>query len=139
MAFKIYYPDNVEFAGESGDRPPARGVQVILQHDPTRGPYFQSGATFYVWADTHWQGMDKWGLYDHLELKGLLKPEFAPYYVVWEAGKWKRLKTDIEFYVWLQQTGIVLFGRTLMNEEYQEIYQRAKGDKNQFLPGERKP
>jgi hypothetical protein len=34
---------------------------------------------------------------------------------------------------------MVLFGRTLKNAEYNAIYQKAKGDKTQFLPSERKP
>jgi hypothetical protein len=100
---RIYYGDGSEYEGGSG-KPPARDVQIILQYDPERGPYFQSGADYYVWRGDHWRGVDIFGLFDYL-----------------------------------LDSGLVLFGRTLKNEEYAEIYQRAKGDKTSFLPGERKP
>lgn len=102
---RIYYGDGTTY---EGDRPPARDVQVILQHDPERGPYFQSGFDYYVWKDApapgRWMGCDIFGLYDYLI-----------------------------------DSGIVLFGRTVTNAEYNAIYQRAKGDKKTFLPGERHP
>lgn len=104
MTFKIYYSEGIEYEGEPGDKPPARDVQVILQHDPERGPYFQSGFDYYIWKDGRWRGVDIFGLYD-----------------------------------FLIDSGIVLFGRTLTNAEYNEIYQKAKGDKKSFLPGERHP
>jgi hypothetical protein len=78
-------------------------VQVILQNDPERGPYFQSGADYYVWRGDHWRGVDIFGLFDYL-----------------------------------LDSGLVLFGRTITNAEYIKIYQRAKGDKAGWLPGERK-
>lgn len=44
----------------------------------------------------------------------------------------------------LLESGLVLFGRTITNREFLEIYQQAKSDKNlmnknAFLPGERQP
>jgi hypothetical protein len=103
MMYRVYYGNGDIY--ESGDGPPpARDVQVILQHDPERGPYFQSGSDYYVWRGDHWRGVDIFGLFDYL-----------------------------------LDTGLVLFGRTITNAEYQKIYRQAKGDKVSFLPGERKP
>lgn len=101
MKYRIYYGDNTETEDEILG---ARDVQIILQVDPGRGPYFQSGSDYYVWREDHWRGVDIFGLFDYL-----------------------------------MDSGLVLFGRTIKNEEYQAIYQKAKGDKAQFLPGERKP
>jgi hypothetical protein len=98
---RIYYGDGSIHEGED---PPARDVQVILQVDPERGPYFQSGSDYYVMRGEHWVGVDIFGLFDYL-----------------------------------LDSGLVLFGRTISNAEYQAIYVQAKGDKHQFLPGERRP
>lgn len=101
MRYRIYYGDGSTSEDEVTS---ARDVQVILQIDPTRGPYFQTGSDYYIWRDNAWMGVDHFGLYD-----------------------------------FLLDSGLVLFGRTIKNEEYQQIYQKAKGDKTTFLPGERKP
>jgi hypothetical protein len=104
MTYRIYYGDGSTHDNGQPEKPPARDVQVIIQRDPERGPYFQSGADYYVWRGDHWRGVDIFGLYD-----------------------------------FLLDSGLVLFGRTITNAEYAEIYQQAKGDKSSFLPGERKP
>ena len=101
LPIKIYYGDGSIYEGTN---PPARDVQVILQVDPRRGPYFQSGSDYYVWCEDHWLGVDIFGLFDYLI-----------------------------------DSGLVLFGRTIRNEEYQDIYRQADIDKKAFLPGERKP
>ena len=68
MTYRIYYSD-----GEADDHiPKARDVQVILQHDPERGPYFQSGCDYYVLRDGAWVGVDIFGLYDFLIDSGLV-------------------------------------------------------------------
>lgn len=89
--------------GEGVGTPPARDVQVILQEDD-KGPYFQSGADYYVWWDERWLGVDLFGLFDYL-----------------------------------MDSGLVLFGRTITNEEYQAIYQEAKVEKRTWRPNERRP
>jgi len=100
MTYRIYYSD-----GEADDHiPKARDVQVILQYDPERGPYFQSGFDYYVWKGDRWQGVDIFGLYD-----------------------------------FLIDSGLVLFGRTITNAEYNAIFKRADVEKNSFLPKERHP
>ena len=101
MGIRIYYSDS---SIHEGDNPPARDVQVILQVDPQRGPYFQSGNDYYVNRDGVWIGVDIFGLFDYL-----------------------------------MDSGFVLFGRTINSKEYDAIYQKAKGDKSSFIPGERKP
>ena len=101
MKYRIYYGDG----GDSEDFVnSSRDVQVILQVDPERGPYFQSGNDYYVNRDGVWVGVDIFGLFDYL-----------------------------------MDSGLVLFGRTINSKEYDAIYQKAKGDKSSFLPGERKP
>ena len=101
MTYRVYYGDG----GMSEDAiASARDVQVILQVDPQRGPYFQSGHDYYVNRDGVWVGVDIFGLFDYL-----------------------------------MDSGLVLFGRTINSKEYDAIYQKAKGDKSSFLPGERKP
>jgi hypothetical protein len=82
--------------------PPARDVQVILQHDERVGPYFQTGADYYIYRDGRWLGVDIFGLFD-----------------------------------FLLDSGLVLFGRTINNDEYQAIYQQAKIDKQTWLRSER--
>ncbi len=62
MTARIFYGDGVEY---EGDDPPARDVQVILQHD-NAGPYFQSGSDYYVKQADRWQGVDIFGLFDYL-------------------------------------------------------------------------
>lgn len=66
-------------------------------------------------------------------------------YYIWEYDRW--IGTD-EFGFWdyMARPGMkkVLFGRTLTNEEFQEVYYRAKAERNfgrkeGFLRGERKP
>lgn len=42
-------------------------------------------------------------------------------------------------YDYLLDSGLVLFGRTISREEYQDIYQRAKVDKKTWRPGEIRP
>ena len=97
---RIFYSD-----GEySGDSPPARDVQLIVQSDGAGPPYFQSGTDYYVKRDGRWLGVDIFGLFDYL-----------------------------------MDTGLVLFGRTITNAEYQAIYQKAKLFKSTWQPGERRP
>ena len=102
--FKIFYGNDRTYpTSGKNENPPARDVQVILQ-DGENGPYFQSGADYYIWKDNCWLGVDLFGLYD-----------------------------------FLLDSGLVLFGRTITNEEYQKIYQRAKVEKSTWKPDERKP
>jgi hypothetical protein len=67
-AWRIYYSDGTVY---DGDRPPARDVQVILQHDED-GPYFQSGSDYYIRLGDRWQGVDIFGLFDYLLDSGLV-------------------------------------------------------------------
>lgn len=58
-------------------------------------------------------------------------------YYVWKDEQWYGV--DIfGLFDFLLETGLVLFGRTITNEEYQAIYQKAKGEKKTWKPGERK-
>jgi hypothetical protein len=70
--YRIFYSDQSVYNDGEGDNPPSRDVQVILQYDSERGPYFQSGADFYVWREDRWQGVDHFGLYDYLLDSGLV-------------------------------------------------------------------
>ena len=69
MNARIFYENGDEYEGDS---PPARGVQVILQQDSDRGPYFQSGSDYYVKRDDSWVGVDIFGLFDYLIESGLV-------------------------------------------------------------------
>lgn len=101
--YKVFYSGGqiYDSATDPG-QPPARDVQVILQYDSRVGPYFQTGADYYVFRDGRWLGVDIFGLFD-----------------------------------FLLDSGLVLFGRTINNQEYQAIYQRAKVDKQTWLRSER--
>lgn len=59
-------------------------------------------------------------------------------YYVLRDGRW--IPVDIfGLFDYLMDTGLVLFGRTISNKEYQAIYQKAKAKKAGWLPRERKP
>lgn len=64
-------------------------------------------------------------------------------YYIWLDGLWRAV--DIfGLFDYLIESGLVKFGRTINNKEYQEIFQRALSDadfgrRSGFLPGERKP
>jgi hypothetical protein len=74
----------------------------------------------------------------------LQSDEAGPYfqsgsdYYVLRDGRW--VGVDIfGLFDYLLDSGFVLFGRTITNDEYQAIYQRAKVDKATWRRGERKP
>ena len=73
----------------------------------------------------------------------LQQDENGPYfqsssdYYVWRGGRWWGV--DIfGLFDFLLDTGLVLFGRTVTNEEYQRVYQQAKADKQTWRVRERK-
>ena len=101
--FKVFYGDGATYKAHEDSHPPARDVQVILQ-EGENGPYFQSGADYYVWQGDRWLGVDIFGLFDYL-----------------------------------LDSGLVLFGRTITNKEYQAIYQKAKVEKSTWGPTDRRP
>lgn len=70
--YKVFYPNGVEFEGLPGDKPPARGVQVILQRNEDGVPYFTSSKDYYVWRSGRWWAVDQNGLYDFLLDTGLV-------------------------------------------------------------------
>ena len=139
MSFVIYYSGEktVEADAPSGDIL-ARDIQVILQDDPKRGPYFQSNSDYYVWRKDHWQGVDEFGLYDYLLDTGWYRHENGRHCVLIN-GEWKARKDKFHLFEYLMTTGLVLFGRTISNEEYQAIFQQAKVNKRTWRPWERKP
>lgn len=60
-------------------------------------------------------------------------------YYVWIEDQQKWQGVDIfGLFDYLIESGLVLFGRTITNQEYQEIYQKAKVHKNTWLNEERK-
>lgn len=63
-------------------------------------------------------------------------------YYIWRDGAW--LGVDIfGLFDFLLDSGLVLFGRTIGNDEYQEVFRRAKAEmdtnKTAFRHGERQP
>ena len=69
MTYRIYYGDGNMSEDVIAS---ARDVQVILQVDPERGPYFQSSDDYYVDRDGVWVGVDIFGLFDYLLDTGLV-------------------------------------------------------------------
>ncbi len=71
-------------------------------------------------------------------------PKSGPYlqsgshHYVWQDGSWIGVD-DFGLYDYLLESGLVLFGRTITNKEYQEIYQQAKIEKSTWKPRERRP
>jgi hypothetical protein len=59
-------------------------------------------------------------------------------YYVWRDGRWVGVD-HFGLFDYLLDTGLVLFGRTTTNAEYQAIYHRAKAEKQTWQPRERKP
>lgn len=58
-------------------------------------------------------------------------------YYIWREDRW--VGVDIfGLFDYLIESGLVLFGRTITNDEYREILQRAKVEKNTWRPGERR-
>jgi len=135
MTTKIFYSGGREYDGEG--KPPARDVQIILQEDD-KGPYLQSGSHYYIKRDGRWLGVDQYGLFDWL-----LDSDFYNYIVpkhhMLIDGEWRELKDDFELYFWLAEKGLVLFGRTITNKEYQSILQKAKIERDSWRRWERRP
>lgn len=117
MNWKIYYSDGQTFSDQDGDPEiaPFWDVQVIIQVDEEHGWFSLSGSKYYVW-DNRGLGYCWWGV-DDIGFVDYLK----------DPG-WKR----------------VLVGRTIENEEFNEIFKRAKRDpdferKKAFRRWERRP
>lgn len=121
---KVYYGDGTI---HDGDEPKPLDVQVIVQEHPDVGWHTQSGSDFYVWDDGRWVGVFDFGLFQYLELKGLLKPSAGNKYVVLDNGEWTE-KNSGAFYFWLKETGTILFGRTLTQAKFNKIMRRALKD-----------
>jgi hypothetical protein len=99
--WKVFYGDGSTC--DECERPPARGVQVIVQDHPRVGVELVSSADYYVKEDGHWRGVDIFGLFDYLI-----------------------------------ESGIVLFGRTVTQAEYNAAMAAAMEHKAGWLPRERK-
>jgi hypothetical protein len=99
-------------------------IQVIVQPHPDIGWHTQSGGDFYVWDDGRWVSTFDFGLFQYLELRGLMRPSRGNKYVVLVDGEWQELNSGA-FYFWLKDTGLVLFGRTLTTARFNEIMTRA--------------
>ncbi len=117
MEWRIYYGDGSTFDDEDGppELAPARDVQVIVVHDDDVLWATQTGSDYYVWDDRG-SGSRWWGV-----------DKFGLYDYLIEPGY-----------------KIVLFGRTIANEEFAEIFKRAKedptwGKKATFKRKERRP
>lgn len=140
MDYQIFYGNGKVYKSGSKRKPPVRNVQVILQDDPESGPYFQSGADYYVWREDRWVGVDQFGLFDYLLDSGIYRYKDLGHQLL-VAGEWLKLKDTFELYHHLMVLNpvLVIFGRTITNEEYQKIYQKAKVQKKTWRPLERKP
>jgi hypothetical protein len=117
MRWKIFYGDGSTYDSEQGgpELAPARDVQVIINEDSEYLWATQTSSDYYVW-DNRTGELRWWGV-----------DKFGLYDYLIEPG-WK----------------IVLFGRTISNEEYAAIFQRAKNDpewgkKASFRRRERRP
>lgn len=56
----------------AGGKPPARGVQVILQDNTYVGVESVTSSDYYVLRDGRWCGVDIFGLFDYLMETGLV-------------------------------------------------------------------
>ena len=65
LTWRIYYADGSTFEGDPHEAPPW-GIIDIMQIDPERGPYHQTGFDYYVFRDNVWLGVDFVGLVDFL-------------------------------------------------------------------------
>ena len=111
--FYIVYGDYTVYEGRPGDRPPPRDVQVIVQPHPDVGWHTQSGYDHYIWLpQKRWLGVDKLGLNDYLEERGLIRPAVNNRTTVLYHDVWTEV-SDAGFYQWLKESGIVLLGRTM--------------------------
>jgi len=121
--WRIYYADGTTFDGPS-ERPPSRGVEVIVQRHPDIGWHTMCKYDYYVWYDERWQGVDEIGLYDLLEEFGMIRPSVGDKHTVMVDGEWIDL-SGMGFYAWLKETGIVLLGRTLTQKKFNDVMRRA--------------
>jgi hypothetical protein len=126
----VYYSDGTVYEGNS---PPSLDVQVIVQEHPDIGWHTQSGSDFYVWDDGRWVGVFDFGLFQYLELQGMLRSSSGNEYTVLVDGEWRFLNSGA-FYFWLKGTGKVLFGRTLTQAKFNEVMRLALND----LDGQKK-
>jgi hypothetical protein len=137
MKVKIYYSDT-EYVGER------RGVQAIVQLNGKVGWYVESHGDIYLKKeDELWHAADFDGLFTELKKRGLIRPSIGLIHEVRVGLIWKRVDV-IGFHEWLETLDWVLFGETIDNDRFQEIFQQALSDadfgrKHGYLAGERKP
>lgn len=121
-----------------------RGVQAIVQSDSKVGWHVESHGDYYLKKeDGLWHAADFDGLWTELKKRNLVKPHIGVKQDVWFDGKWKRVG-EPGFHEWLETLDWVLFGETIDNDRFHEIFQQALADadfgrKHGYLAGERQP
>lgn len=116
VAWRIYYGDGTTFSNAEGDPSgaPRLNVQAIVQADVHNGWGIERTRDYYTWQEDQ----KRWR---GVDIFGLFDYLFVT-----------------------SKQPIVLAGRTIPDHEYNQIYQRAKADrdfarKSAFLPDERRP
>jgi len=127
VTFRIYYDVDDIYDSEAGGDMRARGVQIITQTHPEVGWHTQSKYDFYLWRDERWVGMDRAGLFDELEERGIARFNVGIHHLVWWENEWKEVD-EYGLYRWLEEMGICLFGRTLTRKSYDRIMRKALAD-----------
>lgn len=115
MNWKVYYSDDDTISSEETtpfEITKRADVQVIVQDNIDHGWATLCGTDYYVWDDRH-SGLRWWGV------------------------------DQFGFYHYLLQPGdkCVLFGISIDNKRFREIFDRARGEreKSGFVPNERQP
>lgn len=82
MSYRVFYyasesedPDDLVmrvYDSSEGGRPPARGIQAIVQDHPQVGVEVTTQADFYVLRKGRWYGVDWFGLFDYLLDSGIV-------------------------------------------------------------------
>ena len=136
MKERIYY-SNKEFDSSR------RGVQAIVQPDRFVGWYVESHGDYYIKKADKWRAADFDGLITELKYRKLIKPTIGLVHEVLVDDEWVKVDA-LGFHAWLETLDWLLFGETIDNDRFQEIFQQALADadfgrKNGYLPGEYVP
>lgn len=137
MRERIYYSDK-EFGNSR------RGVQAIVQPNRAVGWSVESHGNFYLKKDDGlWHAADFDGLITELKYRQLIKLTIGLIHEVLVDGEWVKVN-EPGFHEWLETLDWILFGETIGNDQFQEIWQRALADadfgrKHGYLASERKP
>lgn len=134
MKAKVYYANGrvetvindwkdslIDISVKSRREIPHRGVIAVLNENEEQ---LQTGFDYYIFVNQRWQGVDFFGLMDFLKEAGLLD-----YGVGWKKinlrGEWQEADY-LDVLAFIEAECPVLFGRWVMDSEYNEILQKAR-------------